>query len=161
MSYRKLSAKFLVNEKRNCFSCTCRQLTTFITIYGNHWFSSQLSKLRCQWKVVWACGVNVRSHALAVGCFLFTTNVRKFRLGCKWTRFFGLFHWKFHGEMGLRTFEEVVLFSLWDLLVWKPLFPNLQPSFLSFPGQSRQYQPFENNGNFFRSSFLRFFESIR
>ena len=87
------------------------------------------------------------SHALAVllvliGCFLFTTNVWKFRLRCKWTRLFrlfGLYHWKFYGEMGLRTFEEIVLFSLWNLSVWKPLFPNLQPSFLSFSGQQANH----------------------
>ena len=52
--------------------------------------------------------------------FPFVKKFRKFRLGCKWTRFLGSFHWKFSGINGIP--EKVVRFSLWKLPNGKLLF---------------------------------------
>ena len=67
MCCRHLNAKFslvVINwavfmfEKGNCF-LNCRQISfNVFPVRGKDWFSGrELSKLRCQWTVVWACVV--------------------------------------------------------------------------------------------------------
>lgn len=71
-----------------------------------------------------------------IGCFLFTTNFRKFRLGCKWSTTFRLIPLEIFRRNGLVNFwRSSPAFPLESLIT--ETFVSFTASFLVFPTSSK------------------------